>query len=55
MLLYAYPVAIRVVESLELYNVRVSDNPHDLKFSILPPSVKALPMILEFLTLNLLS
>lgn len=51
----AYPVTVGVVERLELYNVRVSDNPHNLQFSILLPSVITFFTALESLTLNLLS
>lgn len=30
-----YPLAIRIVERFEFYNIRVADNAHNLQFTIL--------------------
>lgn len=30
-----YPLSVRVVESFQLNDVGVSDNPHDLQFAVL--------------------
>ena len=35
----AYTLSIRVVECFEFYNVGVTDDAHDLQFTILLPSV----------------
>jgi hypothetical protein len=38
-----YPIAVGVVEGLQLHNVRVSDNAHDLQFAVLMEALASKP------------
>ena len=52
----SYAFAVRIVECLELDNVRVADDPHDLKLTVLPESAHPTrPPFRAAHTLNLLS